>query len=206
MEQPFHAVRIARPSTQNRTVALIIVAIIHAGLIYALAEGLRTGALQKGLQEIKVAVEKPKLEKLPPPPPPPDLAKPPPPVVPPPEIVIQQPAPAAVIHVVTKPPPVAAPKISSPVGIGRPHYCDPNRYYSENAIRLQEAGTTILSFTITADGDVQSPTVATSSGFDDLDQAAVRCASGWRYKPAIQDNNPVAVNGYKASIVWKIPK
>lgn len=205
MEQPFHAFRVSRPSTQNRALALAIVAVIHAGLIWALVEGLRSGAIQKGMEEIKVAVEKPKLEKLPPPPPPPDLARPPPPVVPPPEIVIQQPAPTPVIHVVTKPPPVAAPKISSPVGIGRPHTCDPNRYYSENAIRLQEAGTTILSFTVTADGDVENPTVATSSGFDDLDQAAVRCASSWRYKPAVQDNQAVATP-WKASIVWRIPK
>src|SRR5215469_2529270 len=147
MDQPLHDVRVNVRHTPNsrRAIAFVFVAIIHAGLIYALAVGLATGVIQKGFEEIKVAVEKPKFEK-PPPPPPPDLAKPPPPVVPPPEIVIQQPAPVTQPTIVTKPIPPQV-KASSPVGIGRPHFC--GNAYPESAIRLKEEGITGLKFTVT---------------------------------------------------------
>src|SRR5262249_42453669 len=105
MDQPLHDIRTNVPHTPRprHAFALIVVGVIHAGLIYALAVGLATGVIQKKVQEIKVAVERPRIEKAAPPPPPPDLAKPPPPVVPPPEIVVQQPAPAPVPNVQTHP-------------------------------------------------------------------------------------------------------
>ena len=208
MDQPFHDVRVNVRHTpnSNRAFALVIVALIHVGLIYALAVGLATGVIQKGFEEIKVAVEKPKFEK-PPPPPPPDLAKPPPPVVPPPEIVIQQPAPVTQPTIVTHPI-VPQPKTfaSQPVGIGRPHYCSPQKYYTDSAIRLKETGTTRLSFTVTADGDVENPTVAKSSGFDDLDRAAVQCASSWKYKAAKDTNGQSVSAPWQTDIVWNLPK
>jgi protein TonB len=206
MDQPLHDVRINVRHTPNsrRAFALVIVGIIHAGLIYALAVGLATGVIQKGVEEIKVAVEHPKIEKAPPPPPP-DLAKPPPPVVPPPEIVIQQPAPVTQPTIVTHPiqeqPKVLA---SSPVGIGRPHACG-SKYYPEAAQRLHEEGTTQVTFTVTVDGEVTNPTVAKSSGFDDLDRAAMPCVMSWKYKAAIQNGQPVAAQ-WTANVVWKAPK
>ena len=204
MDQPLHDVRINVQHTPNsrRALALIIVGIIHAGLIYALAVGLATGVIQKGMEEIKVAVEKPKFEK-PPPPPPPDLARPPPPVVPPPEIVIQQPAPVTQPTIVTHPIQEQPVKASSPVGIGRPHSC--GAAYPEAAIRLKEEGMTTLTFTVTADGHVENPTITKSSGFDDLDQAALKCVARWNYKAAIQSGQAVAVQ-WPANIQWKLPK
>lgn len=208
MDRPLHDVNVnfRHTSTSRRAISVGIVAVIHLLLVWALVVGLKTGVLQKGMEEIKVAVEKPKLEKLPPPPPPPDLAKPPPPVIPPPEIVIQQPAPTpAITTVLHKVAPAApAPAISSPVGIGRPHQCGAKNY-PETAIRLQEEGTVILSFTVTADGDVANPTVATSSGHADLDQAAIECAGSWKYKPAVQNGQPVAVP-WKTQVKWQLPR
>jgi protein TonB len=207
MDQPLHDVRSSNRGTpnSNRAVAVVVVGIIHAGIIYALATGLAAGIIQKLPEEIKVAVEKPHEEKAPPPPPPPDLAKPPPPVVPPPEIVIQQQAPAAAITTVLhKEAPVQAPQISSPIGIGRKHECVSN-HYPEASIRLQEEGTTTLNVTIDANGDVQNPSIKTSSGHDRLDQAAIQCVGGWRYKPATQNGQPVSMNG-TLTIVWKLPK
>jgi protein TonB len=203
MDQPLHDVRVNVRHTPNsrRAFAFVIVGIIHAGLIYALAVGLATGVIQKGVEEIKVAVEHPKVEKAPPPPPP-DLAKPPPPVVPPPEIVIQQPAPVTQPTIVTRPVP---PKVlaSSPVGIGRAHSCA--NAYPESATRLKEEGITGLTFTVTAEGQVENPTITSSSGFADLDQAALKCVSRWSYKAAIQNGQAVAVQ-WPANIVWKLPK
>jgi protein TonB len=207
MDQPLHDVRANVGHTPNsrRGIALVVVGLLHVGLVYALAVGLAQGIIQKLPEEIKVAVERPHDQKLPPPPPPPDLAKPPPPVVPPPEIVIQQQAPAAAITTVLhKEVPQQAPAISSPVGIGRPHVCG-QKYYPEASIRLQEEGTTVLSFTITADGEVQNASVAQSSGHDRLDQAAISCAETWRYKAAIQNGQAVAVQ-WKSQIQWKLPK
>jgi|SRR5579871_3714226 len=207
MDQPLHDVRVNVTHTPNsrRAIALVFVAAIHVVLVWALYVGLATGVIQKGMEEIKVAVEKPKLEKLPPPPPPPDLAKPPPPVIPPPEIQIQQAAPpptiTTVLHKVE--PQQPKPAISSPIGIGRPHSCI--QKYPETAQRLGEEGTTVLAFTVTADGDVENPSVATSSGHADLDEAAMECVSHWKYKAAIQNGVPVALP-WKSQIVWKIPK
>jgi protein TonB len=211
MQQPLHDIRINVPHTPKprHAFALVIVGIIHAGLIYALAVGLATRVIQKSVEEIKVAVERPRLEKAAPPPPP-DLAKPPPPVVPPPEIVVQQPAPVAAPNiqthpVVAAPPPTPAPAAvvaaSSPVSVGKAHTCG-SRYYPESAQRLHEEGTTTVTFTVTEDGAVANPTVANSSGHDDLDSAALPCVMTWRYKPAIEAGKPVAAQ-WTANVVWK---
>ena len=211
MDQPLHDIRVNVPHTPRpkHALALIIVGVIHAGLIYALAVGLATGVLQKKVQEIKVAVEQPKIEKPAPPPPPPDLAKPPPvSVVPPPEIVVQQPAPVVTPNIQTHPiveaapsPPAPVVKASSPVSIGKAHTCG-STYYPESAQRLHEQGTTTVTFTVTENGDVENPTVANSSGHDDLDQAAIPCVTTWKYKPAVQEGKPVAAQ-WTANVVWK---
>jgi protein TonB len=208
MDQPLHDVRrnTGSPVNSRRAIALVVVGLIHVGFVWALAVGLAQSLIQRLPEEIKVAVEQPKDQKVPPPPPPPDLAKPPPPVIPPPEIVIQQQAPAAAITTVLhKEAPQQAPAISSPVGIGRPHNCPSAKWYPVASQRLQEEGTTVLSFTVTADGEVANPTVASSSGHDRLDQAAIECASTWKYKAAVQNGQPVAVQ-WKTQVEWKLPR
>src|SRR5690242_10932594 len=125
MEQPVHFVRGPITPQQNprRVIALVVVGALHVGFVYALAAGLAQSLYQKLPEEIKVAVEQPKLEKAPPPPPP-DLAKPPPPFVPPPEINISTEAPSTNAittqnKVATAPPP----PVSSPASVGRPDSC-----------------------------------------------------------------------------------
>lgn len=90
---------------------------------------------------------------------------------------------------------------SSPVGIGAPHACS-SKFYPEAAQRLHEEGTTTVTFTVTADGDVANPAIATSSGHSDLDQAALPCVMTWKYKPAIQAGKPVTAQ-WTANVVWK---
>jgi protein TonB len=204
MERPVHFVHgpIAPQQNSRRMIALVVVGALHLGMIYALAAGLAQSLYQKLPEEIKVAVEQPKIEKAPPPPPP-DLAKPPPPFVPPPEINIQTEAPqtnAITIQNKIPTPPVAKPTISSPVSIGRAHQC--NKYYPQSAQRLNEVGTAILNFTITADGDVTNPSIAQTSGHDELDQAALECVVTWHYKAAVQNNVAVAAP-WKAQVVFK---
>jgi TonB family protein len=64
-----------------------------------------------------------------------------------------------------------------------------------------DAGTTTVAFTITAIGKVVEPKVASSSGYPELDAAAVQCAQTWRYNPAIENGKPVAAP-WKAEVKW----
>jgi TonB family protein len=93
----------------------------------------------------------------------------------------------------------AAPAPPSAVGI--PHTCDD--YYPDAIRKAGIEGNTTLSFTITAEGRVQNPSVAKSSGSTDLDQAALACASRWLYQPATQDGKPVAVT-WNAVMQWRV--
>ena len=71
----------------NKIVAIILVALIHVALGYALITGLAYSAVKKAIERVTtVDIEEPEPEEEPPPPPPPDEVVPPPPVAPPPPI------------------------------------------------------------------------------------------------------------------------
>lgn len=89
-----------------------------------------------------------------------------------------------------------------PVAAGRPHVCTNN--YPAAAIQAHAEGTTLLSFTITAEGTVKDVKIAKSSGNGDLDDAAVKCAAEWQYRPPIRDGKP-AEEPWQVNIAWKIP-
>jgi protein TonB len=202
-------------STERRAISVGVVALIHVVAIYALATGLASQLVQKGLEEIKAEVVQEKPPDMPktPPPPPPELQKPPPPFVPPPDINLQTeaPTPNTITQVTTAitPPPPPAPKaaqppaITAPASVGRPHSCA-ERFYPPLANRLQHQGTTTIGFTIQPDGSVTNVHVTESSGHDELDQAAIPCAETWHYKPAMQNGQHVAVP-WTTKVVWKIP-
>ena len=90
-----------------------------------------------------------------------------------------------------------------PMGIrmGIPHSCF--SYYPTAEEKAGIQGKTRLQMTVTEEGDVRDLVVVTSSGNANLDNAALRCASRWRYKAAIQNGKPVAVT-WMADAVWKI--
>jgi protein TonB len=174
---------------------------LQAGFIYALASGLAATLIQKLPEELKAEVVREKLPDKIPPPPPPQLERPPPPVVPPPDIVIQADAPPTTsIQTVQKAPPTQQ-AVSAPASIGARHTCE--RFYPPISTRLQEQGTTTLSFHIDASGGVKDITVSQSSGSDHLDQAAVTCAATWHYRPAIQNGTPVEVP-WQTAVRWQL--
>jgi protein TonB len=219
MDQPAHDLRPFQStpvqSTERRAISIGVVAAIHVVAIYALATGLASQLVQKGLEEIKAEVVQEKPPDVPktPPPPPPELQKPPPPYVPPPDINLQTEAPTQTITQVTTtitppPPPApppkvepAPPQITSPVSVGKAHECQTK--YPPLAMRLSHEGVVVLGMTVEADGSVSNVHVVQSSGHDELDQGAVSCASSWRYKPAIQAGTPVA-HEWKASVKYKL--
>jgi len=79
----------------------------------------------------------------------------------------------------------------------RAHICTDD--YPTEAVQAGHQGQIGLAFTITAEGTVQDPHILNSSGYPELDQAALACVQNWRYKPAIRNNVPVAVP-WRASV------
>jgi protein TonB len=216
MDQPTHDLRSfqssAVQSTERRAISIGVVALIHVAAIYALATGLASQLVQKGLEEIKAEVVQEKPPDLPktPPPPPPDMQKPPPPFVPPPDINLQTQSTAPTITqvttAITPPPPPAPPKpqapaVTAPASVGKAHECQSK--YPPLAMRLGHEGTVGLGLTIEPDGSVSNAHVTQSSGHDELDQGAVSCASSWHYKPAMQNGQPVAVP-WPVSVKYKL--
>ena len=169
----------------NRITALIIVALIHILVGYALVTGLAYEAAKKVIQKVTTVDIKEEVKKEEPPPPPPKKADvPPPPIVaPPPKVnlapppmvttvaepppapppVIQLPAPAA------PPPPRFTPKGASPKG--NPGNWATTNDYPSRALREEREGTTGFRVSVGPDGRVTDCTVTSSSGHADLDQA-----------------------------------
>lgn len=71
---------------------------------------------------------------------------------------------------------------------------DPPRYPVE-ARRRRETGTVILLVVVDEQGGVSAISVATSSGVDRLDKAALAAVRRWRWSPTIVDGRPTQVKG-----------
>jgi protein TonB len=148
------------------------------------------------------------------------LINPPPPTVAPPEIQIQTPRPpphikvgkmprhpvmpAPVVQIAGPPAPPAPPRprgFTAPVSIGVSHGCE--KQYPATAVRLYQQGTTTVRFTVNTDGSVSNVYVAKSSGHEMLDDAAIRCAWSWRYRPAFENGRPVPAP-WTTNVQWKL--
>lgn len=224
MERPAHLMIRRRPFSPHRIVAISGALMVVAAAYYGFVAGLRIS----GIVFYPHIVEVDFFKTVPPPPKPIVLPRlelvqpPPPPPVPPPEIQIQIPKPPPHIRVAkmrphpvvrpqsvriagpAPPPPPVAPKprgITAPVSIGAPHTCDSK--YPPMAVRLSQQGTTLVRFTVNTDGSVSNVQVARSSGHQILDDAAIGCASAWRYKPALDDGRPVAQT-WSTNVQWKL--
>ena len=64
--------------------------------------------------------------------------------------------------------------------------------YPKGARQRGEQGDVILEIRVNADGTVDDVKVATSSGFAELDEAAVRAAKAAKFSPARSGHDPVA--------------
>jgi protein TonB len=63
--------------------------------------------------------------------------------------------------------------------------------YPKSSLRNEETGTSTISFLISADGSVKDSKITRSSGFRDLDKAAVAALSKCRFKPATENGQAV---------------
>ena len=191
----------------KRTLAFVLVVIIHALFFWVLASGLGAKVVQTvmGPVETKIIEEIPKDDK-PPPPPPPDIEEPPP-YVPPPEVSVDiaiDTGPTTAITNATSNRPVAQPPPPPPQPVEKAVVRTPpstagkgaritQPEYPPSSRRAGEAGTVQLRCFVKEDGRCTEVTVVKSSGFEKLDEAAVKeVQRNWKFVPGKEDGKPVA--------------
>lgn len=207
----------------NKVVAIIIVAIIHIALGYALITGLAYDVVKEAVERVTtVDVSEPPPPPDEPPPPPPDNAAPPPPVAPPPPIsiavapppiqtqqTIPPPRPPAVI--VPPPAPVAAPapppppppQRANPVPRGNPGRWVSNDDYPSRAIREEAQGTVRFTLTVGPDGRASDCQVTSSSGNSSLDETACRLLrQRSRFDPKLDSAGNPTTGTWSSSFRW----
>jgi len=208
----------------SRIVAIIIVALIHVALGYALVTGLAYSAFKKAVERVTtVDIEEPPPPEEEPPPPPPDQVQPPPIVAPPPPINVN-PNPPPVTVVDTPPPPQPVVRVPAPAAPPAPPPAPSkargvqpegqNRWqqrimdnYPARALRDETEGTVGIRATINAEGRVSGCSVTSSSGSGVLDDAA--CADLTRYarfNPALDDAGNPTSGSWSTRIVYRIPR
>ena len=211
----------------NKVVAIIIVALIHVALGYALITGLAYDAVKKVVERVTTVdiEEPPPEEEVPPPPeelpdtaPPPIVAPPPPiniapapptiqtqPTIPPPapiQRVVPPPAPPAPV---APPPPRVQPKAAEPRG--NPGSWANSNDYPSRALREEREGVTRFSVSIGPDGRVTSCQVTGSSGHPDLDSTTCNLIQRRaRFRPATDGNGDPTTGSWSSAVRWEIPK
>jgi protein TonB len=193
----------------NRLAALIIVALIHVVVIYALVTGLAYSGFKQVMKHVTTVDIKKDEPKPPPPPPPPKNAPPPPPIVAPPPPMILAPPQAPIVEHVDRPPPViqapAAPRFQakgpSPKNASAMWVTTDD--YPPRALREMRGGTTAFRLTVGPDGRVTGCEITGSSGSADLDQAACTYASRRaRFSPAMDSDGQPATGSYPSRVKW----
>lgn len=191
--------------------AVLLIIVLHAVLV--------AGLMQARQHAQRVREARLSVVNLTPPPPPPAAETPPPPpshpqVVAPPPLVhvpvppvpvattpdpvpVQAPAPAVVnpVPVLAAPPAPAVPSTVQAGDLGTQMVAGKPPRYPIESRRKREQGTVLLSLTLGVDGSVESLSIAKSSGFPRLDEAARAAVRTWRWKPLIRDGQAVRVRG-----------
>jgi protein TonB len=176
------------------------VGLLHVVAIYALIAGMKPGVVTQIEQEIHLVpvarTEQPPVQA----PPQVKLVQPVAPTTPtitPPDVPIQSPTPSPIYIAPTPTNPAPAVPDSSATGLTNTHTTPP---YPVEARDQSHSGSVLLQLIVSAQGDVTSANVVTSSGHAELDQAAVSwVVAHWKYKPAVQ--NGIAVPSQTQAIV-----
>lgn len=209
----------------NKITAIIIVAVIHVLVGYALVTGLAFSAAKKVIQKVTtIDIEEEVKKEEPPPPPPKKMDVPPPPtkIVAPPVKIDIAPNPAPVEtrpDPVPPPPPPPPPPLQPPapaaprftpkaaVPKGNPGSWATTNDYPSRALREERAGVTGFRVTVTPDGRVGSCSVTSSSGSPDLDEATCsNVTRRARFTPATDGEGQPTTGSYSGRIRWVIPK
>jgi protein TonB len=204
---------------------IAIVIILHLIVAYGIISGLGKRMVSKVAEAVETKivedVKPPPPPETPPPPPPPEMKAPPPPFIPPVEVQVQTPPPQQnVIANTTQqkpattdlnrtpPAPTAAPATAAPKGPSRTaalvdfNTCS-KPDYPKSSLRNEETGVSTILFKIAADGSVQGASIQKSSGFRDLDKAAMAALSKCRFKPATENGQAVE-SSQPVQYVWTL--
>jgi protein TonB len=212
--------------SKNKLIAIILVALIHVAIGYALLTGLAYSAFKKAVERVTtVDIEEPPPpdEEPPPPPPEPDTA-PPPPVAPPPPINVSVAPPQ--IEVQTNIPPPAPPaRIIPPAAPPAPPPPPPapskargvtpenqrswsqriQDNYPSRAVRDEIEGRVGVRVQIGTNGRVTSCSVSSSSGSSILDDAACQDITRYgRFNPALDDAGNPTTGSWGTTIVYQL--
>lgn len=200
----------------SRVTALIVVALIHIVVGYALVTGLAYSAAKQILKKVTTVDIKEEEKPKEPPPPPPKVIAPPPIVAPPPKMVLAPPPPVTVVPEAPPPPPqiVLAPPApppppsqargARPKGQGQWAARIQDNYPSD-ALRMEKEGRVGVRVSIGPDGRVTSCSVTSSSGTASLDRAACDGMQRYaRYDPALNDAGQPTEGSASTAIVYKL--
>ncbi len=205
----------------NRITALIVVALIHIVLGYALVTGLAYSGAQAVIKKLTTVDIKEEVKKEEPPPPPKKDQVPPPIVAPPPPMNINAaPPPIQTVAIALPPPPIpvqvaVAPPAPPPPRFtakgaqpkGNPGSWATNDDYPTGALRREEQGTTRFRVTVGSDGRVTGCTVTGSSGSSELDNTACSLITRRaRFNPATDGEGNPTTGSYANAVRWVVPK
>ena len=98
----------------------------------------------------------------------------------------------------------AVPPPNQPVRVAAKLLPAPPPPYPAAQIRLRQEGATGLAICIDRNGRVSSATLASSSGSDKLDEAALKWVRSSRFKPATLDGAPQPVCGHSVVYEWRL--
>jgi protein TonB len=194
----------------RRGVVVVAIVGLHLLVLWALASGLARKMVEVIAPNIEAdIVEEVKNEEEPPPPPPPEMERPPV-EVPPPEVSIDLPmetATTAIQDVTDKPPPPAPPP--PPRVAGSPakmkSAVDPDQFYPPGAKRREEQGSPVVQACVGPNGRlVREPVITETSGFPELDGAAVKVAKANRYTPASENGTALPESCVKFKVKFVI--
>lgn len=214
--------------SKNRLIAIILVALIHVAIGYALITGLAYSAFKQAVERVTTVdiEEPPPPEEEPPPPPPEPETAPPPPVAPPPPINISVapppiqvqtniPPPAPVARTVPPPAPPAPPP--PPPAPSQARGVTPQNQgswaarirenYPARAIRDEIEGRVGVRVTVGTNGRVTACSVSSSSGSSILDDAACEGMQRYaRFNPALDDAGNPTTGNWGTTIVYQLSR
>lgn len=198
--------------------AIGAVALLHAGVGYALVTGLAYNAAKQVYEDLKtfdVAPDEPEKPEEPPPPPPKvDLPPPPKVTVPPPVVTssvvttntiapMTPTAPPAPPAPPAAPPPPAPPKVAQKATQRGGSISDED--YPSSSIRNEEAGTSVATFTIGTDGKVASCNASGASPTLDAETCKL-IIRRFRFKPALDTSGQPIAETKSQRVTWRLPK
>lgn len=179
----------------KRLIVFAAIIAFHAVIVWAFVTGLAASGARLVATILKTnIIQTEKVQELPPPPPQAKLNVPPPVTVVAPDVIINIPTAPPPVTVVQKPvvvkpiaPPPPAPIVPAKVAYA-PDTAD---YYPAQSRRNNEEGRALVHICVDERGRVASAAIDGSSGHALLDDAAVRLAKAYRFKPATQGGKPV---------------